>query len=324
MNLLFSCIGRREYIADFFRAELSAGDTIIGTGNSPWTPGFVSCDEVVLLPDIDDPSYIDAVLEVCRAKRVDALLSFSDPDVHRLSRAVGELTELGVVPLLPGPDVADIVFDKVRTCEFLVANGYSTPRTWLDPNEVPSPVYPMFVKPRRGSGSTHTYLVNSDDQLRVLHGYAPDMIVQEAIIGEEINLEICGDLAGKPVGVSLWRKYRSRLGETEQAETFREPSLIEFGLGLAERLGVVGPMDVDLIRRDGEVFVLEFNARFGGGYPVSHLAGADFPKLLLSIVSTGIATPNYDYRPGVVMMKRLDVIGGDSGRFFEELVRTPR
>jgi carbamoyl-phosphate synthase large subunit len=40
MNILFSCIGRRGYIAEYFRAYLEPNDRIIGTANSEWTSGF--------------------------------------------------------------------------------------------------------------------------------------------------------------------------------------------------------------------------------------------------------------------------------------------
>ena len=39
--------------------------------------------------------------------------------------------------------------------------------------------------------------------------------------------------------------------------------------------------DVDVIDRDGELFLIEFNMRFGVRYPVSQLAGAGFPELLV-------------------------------------------
>ncbi len=318
MNLLFSCIGRRGYIADLFRPHLGETDRIIGTSNTPWTPGFQACDAAVLLPDIDDDGYITAVLELCERESVDAVLSFLDPDVHRLARAREELRERGVLPLVPSSEMADVTYDKLRFHEFLTHKGITTPATTVDPAEAASYGYPVYVKPRRGSGGTHTFVARNERELDVFFHYVPDMIVQEAVAGDEINIELCGDLDGRPVGMCTWRKYRSRLGETEQAETFADPEVVEFGLHLGELLGVTGPMDVDVIRRDGELVVLEANTRFGGGYPVSHLAGADFPGLLIELVKHGRVEPRLAFEPGVVMMKRLEPIGGASERFFRE------
>ena len=68
-------------------------------------------------------------------------------------------------------------------------------------------------------------------------------------------------------------------------------------------------MDVDILEnKEGELFVLEINARFGGGYPFSHLAGADFPLALVDMVNKkeprGISDINY----GVIGLKSLSVI----------------
>ena len=317
MNLLFSCIGQRGYIADFFRAHLSPSDRIIGTGNTKWTPGFADCDASFILPDIDHEDYVPSVLDLCEREHINAVLSFSDPDVFKLSTAEERFAERGVVPLMPAPKIAEIAFDKLKTFEFLRDHGYSTPKTAADLSSARELKQPLYVKPRRGSGSRSTFLARSADELEVLFTYESDMIVQEAIFGEEIDIELCGDLDGRPVGICTWRKFKSRLGETERAETFRDPSILDFGLRLGELLRVRGPMDVDVIRVEDELFVLELNPRFGGGYPVSHLAGADFPRLLLQMLRPGSAIEaNFGFEPGVVMMKRLEIIGGPADDFF--------
>ena len=40
-------------------------------------------------------------------------------------------------------------------------------------------------------------------------------------------------------------------------------------------------MDCDIFLVDGKPYVLEMNARFGGGYPFSHLAGCNLPKAIV-------------------------------------------
>lgn len=82
-------------------------------------------------------------------------------------------------------------------------------------------------------------------------------------------------------GGAYWRKLISRNGETELAATLRRQDLLDLGLTLAEKVAIVGPCDVDVIDRDGELFLIEFNMRFGVRYPVSQLAGAGFPELLV-------------------------------------------
>ena len=107
MNLLFSCIGRRGYIADYFRPHLEPADRIIGTSNTRWTPGFERCDHGYVLPSIDNEDYLPAVLGLCEHESIAAILSFYDPDVVALASHYDELVEAGVCPILPGVDIAE-------------------------------------------------------------------------------------------------------------------------------------------------------------------------------------------------------------------------
>jgi carbamoyl-phosphate synthase large subunit len=325
MNILLSCIGKRGYIARQFREHLPAGGRIVGTSNTPWTPGFLACDEGVVMPDIDHPSYPDAVLQLCRTRRIDVLLSFFDLDVHRLSGLRDALQAEGVRCFIPGPEAADIALDKVRTFEFLQSLGVPTARTYTSLHDVREALrngelrFPLFVKPRRGFGSRNTFCARDEAQLVAFFSIEPDMIVQEALAGDAYDFDVLNDLSGRTISVVPWRKYASRAGETEFAETVHSPQLVALGRRLAEALGHAGPLDADLFVADGVASVLEINVRFGGGYPVSHLAGAGFPEAILQMargepLSASIGT----YRPGVVMTKELGIAGGARDAFRRE------
>jgi len=94
------------------------------------------------------------------------------------------------------------------------------------------------------------------------------------------------------------------------------------GERLAGLLGHAGPLDADLFV-DGDVAsVLEVNLRFGGGYPVSHFAGADFPGKIVRMIHGEAVEPSMgDYQRDVVMMKELHVMGGPQDRFFREQLK---
>ena len=319
MNLLISCIGKRGYIADYFRPHLDSTDRIIGTANTPWTPGFRACDASFVVPSADDDGYVPAVLELCERERIDAVICVEDFDLERLVRARGEFLDRGVVPLMPPVEVVEIALDKYKTFEFLAAKGIATPRTVLHPADASKLRYPMYVKPRRGSGSKHVFRARNAAELDVFFNYAPDMIIQEEVLGPEIDIQLCGDFDGRTVGFCVLHKLCMRHGETDQAETFRDPEVIDFGLKLGELVKCVGPMDIDVVRHGDQLVVLEINTRFNGCYPISHLAGVDFPKLLLELVRHGrVREPSTSFTPGVVMLKDQSILGGEASRFFRD------
>jgi carbamoyl-phosphate synthase large subunit len=321
MNLLISCIGKRGYLADFFRPHLGPADRIIGTANTAWTPGFRACDAAFIVPSAADEAYVPAVLELCERERIDAVICVEDFDLEKLARARDQFVERGVVPLWPSAEVVEMALDKYKTFEFLTAAGIPTPRTALHPDEASDFRYPMYVKPRRGSGSKQLFRARNAPELEVFFNYAPDMIIQEEVRGPELDIQLCADLEGQIVGICALRKRCMRNGETDQAETFVDPEVLAFGLRLGELIKGIGPMEIELVRHGEQLVVLEINTRFNGCYPVAHLAGADFPRMLVELVRDGRVEPDLAFEPGVVMLKDLSIVGGAGDQFFGELLR---
>jgi carbamoyl-phosphate synthase large subunit len=138
------------------------------------------------------------------------------------------------------------------------------------------------------------------------------MIIQQFIDAEALNVDGLGDLTGKPVCIVPWRKLLSRMGETERSVTIEYPELVALAERLSEKVGIIGPFDVDFFRdANGKLWVLEMNLRFGGGYPVSHLAGADFPRKILALIcGENVVRSTKPYQSGVSMMKELRIIPG--------------
>lgn len=310
MNLLFSTIGKRGYIADYFREHLSPEDRIIGSGNNPWTPGFARCDDIALMPNITSDEYLPAVLDACKRHEIDAILSFADPDTARLSIIHEELTALGITPVLPRRVAADRCFDKCHTAQFLHEIGILHPRTAATPDEAADFTYPLYVKPRTGSGSRNNFVIQELEQLQRVLAEHDDMIIQEFVVGREVNVDVLGDLSGRIVSAACWNKQLSRAGETECAISVQDDEVLGVALKSSEALGLIGPMDIDLMRTERGVALIEFNPRFGGGYPVSHFAGADFPGKIVAMLRGEEVVPDFSFRAGIGMMKELRPIGG--------------
>ena len=330
MNLLFSCIGRRGYVATWFREQLGPGDRIVGTTNTPWTPGLHACDKGVLMPDLGRPDYLPTLLELCRKEEIHGLFSFFDLDVDAIAGARELFRAIGVVPVVPDARVSRIGLDKLETADFLREHGFRTPLTFTGLEEARAALregslrYPLFVKPRRGFASQNLFQARNDDELRVFFDYAPGMIVQERLGGVEHSLDVLNDLEGRVVSVIVKRKVLMRAGETDQAETVRHPAALALGERLGHALGHVGPLDVDLFVDGDELTVLELNPRFGGAYPVSHLAGADFPRKILAMLRGERVEPDLGrYGIGVRMMKDYAILPAYSGELADLRSRSP-
>ena len=305
---LFSTVGKRSYVADYFRAA-EPGIFIVGSGNTPFTPGFTACDKGVVVPDIGSNGYLEHVLDLVETERLENVLIFSDLDVTSIALIRPELTERGVRCFFPGEELATRAADKHAMVTWARNNGFNAPLSALELADLPR-ASTIDTKPRFGSASQGV-TIGPAEEAHEAAKRCEDPIYQEYIAGTEVNLEILGDLDGEPVRCSVWRKYRSVNGETALSQTVRDEELIEYARILGSALRLVGPNDVDLIRaEDGDIYLIEVNTRFGGGYPVSQLAGAGFPEALLQMTRGESVEWDDSFDDGVWMMKTLQPFGG--------------
>ena len=331
MNILLSCIGRRNYILEYIRAHLEPGDRLIGTSNSEWTVAFQDCDMAVVLPDIADPEYVPAMLDLCREQKVDALLSFFDPDIDVLSKHLDEFRAIDVQPIIPSAEVSDLCFDKYRTFQFLQEQGFDTAITFLDVAGAQQALktkalqFPVIVKPRYGFASRNVFVAHNMHEMEVFFSYAAEeMIIQGMLGGRACDFDLFVDSAGQVISVVPWCKIASRAGEVDKAITSGDRRLVDLGVRLGEvmgKLGHIGPLDADLFVQEDKVYILEMNPRFGGGYPMSHLAGADFPGLIVKMLRGERLIPQLDdYQPGIILMKGCYIVGGRPQDFFDKVI----
>ena len=307
INWLLSTIGKRGYIADYVRKASPAGSRIVGTGNERHTIGFMACDRAHLVSSIGDASYVDQLLEICNTEEINAMLTLSDLDVRAISQCRDRFESRGIACFFPSFFAAETFGNKWKTFIELDKRGISTPRTWNSCEDALNSRsgYPMVVKPRKGSASEGVRIVNSDKELIDSWLHCEEPIAQKFVNGRLINVEICSDLQGQPLIGTVWERLSSIAGETGLAKTIDMPAALDFIVSVLKLIPVPGPIDVDLVDTGKELVVLEVNTRFGGGYPVSQLAGADFPGAMEHSLR-GIRPQKFDrYRRDVVMMKAL-------------------
>lgn len=183
-----------------------------------------------------------------------------------------------------------------------------------------------MVKPRWGMGSLSLYQASNEEELLIFEAKirreiqenylkyeaAQDLehcvLIQEKLKGREMGMDVFNDLDGRFQGAAVKEKKAMRSGETDEAVTVDESALWELGRRLGEKIGHRGNLDVDVFDCEGRFYVLEMNARFGGGYPFSHCGGADLP-LALVLWALGRPVPGDILRvkPGVRAWKDIQI-----------------
>jgi carbamoyl-phosphate synthase large subunit len=284
LNILITCVGRRVSLVRHFQRALGAEGVpgrVLGADKNIYSAAMHVVDEPRIVPPIDQPGYVDALLEIVRREGVRLVVPTADFDLQVLSRNHERFNRAGARLMTGVPQTTDVCRDKIKTYRFFLDNGFPTPATWTAAEAVgrSDVKLPLFIKPRRGSAAKGNFIARTSEQLAGLASMTEDAICQELVRGAEHTLDVFVDFDGAVRCVVPRRRLEVRGGEVTKSRTVRHAGMIEGGRRVVEALGgCLGVVTIQLfLCEDDALKFIEINPRFGGGVPLSIAAGADFP-----------------------------------------------
>jgi carbamoyl-phosphate synthase large subunit len=312
VTVLVSSAGRRVALLDCFRrsaADLGVDGRMLAVDRSWYASAFHAADEAFLVPGCADPDFVPRVLELCERHAVDLVVPTIDPELPVYAAARSEFESVGTRVVVSSPETVGIAADKVETHRWLTASGFPTvdQAAWGESarGEHESWSYPLVVKPRHGSAAVGVAVVNDPAELEAEAARGDELVVQAVAPGIEYTIDVLVDGDGRGVCAVPRRRLEVRAGEVSKAVTVRSPRLEGLAIEIGEALpGAFGPITIQVFEDAGAARVIELNARFGGGFPLSHEAGAVFARWLmeerLGLPSTAT---NEKWRDGLVMLR---------------------
>lgn len=185
----------------------------------------------------------------------------------------------GVRFVASDPQVAAIARSKQKTYEAL---GDIVPVPAIYPDAVPG--YPVYAKPRAGSGGRGHALVCNAEQLQWARGN--DLLVCEYLPGREMVAYSLGDPDGRHLVCLTKTTGRWKGGSSHVGALCDDPVVKGHAAAIAARLRLVGPWFAQFRQdRSGVYRLMELNARLGGGSGICRLAGVNFSLLAARLFS---------------------------------------
>lgn len=310
MNILFCSVGRRAELLKYFKETLEEDVNIVATDLSPYAPALYFADKTYLAPRITDENYLDFILDICKKEKIHAITTFIDPEIEILAKNREKFKELDVEVLAPYENTAKLCFDKYEMFKYLRECGIKTVLTYGDlasfqqDYELGKIDFPVFVKPRTGSGSVGARKVEDMATLRIAIENDTTLIIQEFMNGDDLDADVYIDtFSHKPVAIFTKKKISTTIGGANKTISFKDNRLFDRIQDILQHFEFNGPIDMDFFYKDGEYYISEINPRFGGAYLHAYGAGVNFIKLIENNLSHIENEANIgDYEDGVVMM----------------------
>ncbi|OUR90670.1 ATP-dependent carboxylate-amine ligase [Flavobacteriales bacterium 34_180_T64] len=328
INILFTCAGRRNYLINYFKEAIKGQGEIFAVDMSLSAPALVDADKAILAPNIYDDTYIPVLKSILIENNINAVISLNDLELPILSKHKNELEATGAKVIISSEHVIDIAFDKIETFKFLNSIGLKSPQTFTNIKEVELAInngvlhFPLVVKPRWGSASIGIDFPETLEELNLAfklqqlklkrsilntasaHDINNAILIQEKMNGIEYGMDVVNDFEGNYYGTFVREKISMRSGETDKAMSVIDDRFDSIGRIISEHLKHVGSLDCDVFVANDELYILELNPRFGGGYPFSHEAGINTAAIYIEWLKGNTSIEKFNtYKAGVHFSK---------------------
>lgn len=288
IRILFTSVGRRVELIQAFKnaaSHLGVSLKLYGADITGDAPALFYCDKVCKVCRIKEQEYIPQLLKICREEKIDLLIPTIDTDLLILSQKKTAFEQIGTKVLISDQDKIALCRDKRFTADFYISCGVSSPKP-VDNVENYQGGFPAFIKPKDGSSSIDAYRADTIEELKALSERVKDYIIQPFIDGREYTIDILCDFSGNPIYITPRERLAIRSGEVLKTRITRDDRMIEESLKVIKGFCPCGPITLQLIREKttGTDYFIEINPRFGGGAPLSMMAGADAALAILQLI----------------------------------------
>lgn len=308
-NILITSAGKRVVLVRIFQQtlqELGLDAKVFTTDMRPeMAPAGIQSDGCVKVSRCTSDSYIDELLAICADKNIGVIIPTIDTELLVLASNVERFRAAGVQLAVSDLSFIKVCRDKRLTEAYLASLNIAVPRAVNKYH----PVFPMFAKPYDGSLSTNIHIIRNQDDLTKEILEDPKLLFMEYVDKseyQEFTVDMYFGKDGKVKGIVPRKRIEIRAGEINKGIT-RKNYIVGF---LKERMGVLegvrGCICIQLFYResDDDIKGIEINPRFGGGFPLSYHAKANFAEYVIREYLLG-ETVGYseDWRDNTLMLR---------------------
>lgn len=310
-NILVTSAGQRVSLVKAFQKEikkLNENNKVYTVDLNPMlAPACHISDGYRTVKRVTEKDYISDLLQICKELEIKIIIPTIDTELLILAENKQLFLEVGVVPIVSGLNFVKACRDKRVINQFFVENNIDIPQD-LDKNNL---TFPLFIKPYDGSLSKDTFLIQNESELTDYHFENPKLMFMEYIDHakhDEYTVDTYYDKTGALKCVVPRKRIFVRAGEVNKGITHKN-EIVEY---VKERLSfienAVGCLTMQFFfnQETKRIIGIEINPRFGGGYPLSYLAGANYAKYIIDEYILGKEVEYFNDWENNLLMLRYD------------------
>ena len=293
-NILISCAGGPAAVGAIKSLkDINFKGKIITIDCDPLSVGGFLGDQNYVVPLSTDKSYWGAVLKIIKSENINIIIPTGDSDIKHFAQNKNILESSGVKVFMS--DYKDIIRCQDKFIFFKDCfENFPIPFTSTNYKDLK---FPMFAKPKQGSGSRGAKLCYKVSDIRTLDKEksihrSSEYIFQEFLPGREYTVDVFCGLDSIPYNVVIRERLQVKAGISSKGKIIINPFIERICKELCVYLNLKGPICIQLKEdKYGSPKIIEVNPRLGGGTYFSTLSGVNFLDLILKYCK-GESIPN--------------------------------
>lgn len=254
---------------------------LIATDTDPLAAGLYLADRGYAVPPADDRRLVPRLLAIARAEHADVLIPTVQEELLVVARNRRRFERNGVVPVVSGEESLTIASDKRLTYSFFRGERYC-PKVFTRSRVE----FPAVVKPVNSRGARGFQVCRNRSELRIALERNTrtfgESVIMEYVPGTEFSVYGLSGPDSSPIVTVPIRRIEV-IRESKKAEVVKDPRVQSVAAAVAAQLGLVGPWNVQLMRYDGRIVLIEVNPRFAGTVALVNAAGVNLPELAIKV-----------------------------------------
>ena len=286
MNILISSSGRRVALLKGFLKTISQLNLDIKVYTSDINPEFAPVSffsNCIKVGKFNDNNYISDLIKLCLINKITLIIPTLDPELQLLISNKSLFNKSGIEILVSDQKLISECNNKKLTKDLFKRFNVDCPKIY-NSNKL---IFPVFVKPLSGSNSQGIYKANNIDDIP-----KNDLKNQNLMFMEYMNKDIFYEYtvdayySKSSVLKCCVPRIRNKVvgGESNQGITIKGSVLDLMKDKFSFFKGAKGCITFQFFvskSNSSNIYGLEINPRFGGGYPFAFNAGANFQELII-------------------------------------------
>ena len=310
-NILITSAGKRVALTRYFKETLHRffpEAKVYTTDMCPdMAPAAYVSDGCFAVPRVTAAEYPDLLLSICQEHGIGIVIPTIDTEILMLAALKERFLAEGIHVIVGDTAFVNICCDKRLTGDFFASHDIRVPR----PVDKRHPTFPLFAKPYDGSLSADLHLITKPEEMTddIIHN---DKLLFMEYIDRNVYKEYTVDMYfgrdNEVKSIVPRERIKVRAGEINKGRTAKN-GIVPY---LKERLthidGCVGCICMQLFFHPdtNDIVGIEVNPRFGGGYPLTYMSGANYPELLIREYLLGESVAYCDNWTDGKLMLRFD------------------